>query len=100
MDHAMLLRDALREIRRLRSRVAELDSAAREPIAVIGLACRFPGAADCPDAFWEHLVDGVDAIRPVTRAGWNTDELDDPDTDAPNKLEIGAAGLLSDIDAF
>src|SRR4051812_47640384 len=99
MEHKALLADAVREMRRLRSRVAELETIVNEPVAVIGMSCRFPGAAVDPDAFWQQLADGVDSVQPVSREGWDSD-IYDPDPDAPNKLYSRAAGLLSTIDEF
>ena len=54
----------------------------REPIAVIGLACRFPGAASAEE-FWQLLKGGVDAISEVPGDRWDADAYYDPDPDAP-----------------
>ena len=56
---------ALVEIRDLRARLARAESAAREPIAVIGLGCRFPGGANDPETLWSLLESGTDAIVTV-----------------------------------
>ncbi|TBL26660.1 non-ribosomal peptide synthetase, partial [Verrucosispora sp. SN26_14.1] len=61
------------------------DRSGATPLAVIGMACRFPGADD-PDEFWRGLVDGVDAVRPVPEHRWTPQDgrprwgsfLDDP----------------------
>jgi hypothetical protein len=42
--------------------LAELLGSTKEPIAIIGMACRFPGGADSPEAFWRNLEQGVDAV--------------------------------------
>ncbi|MFD8619295.1 amino acid adenylation domain-containing protein [Streptomyces sp. NPDC059513] len=47
-----------------------LPGAAGAPVAVIGMACRFPGA-DTPDAFWDLLIDGYDAVTPVPEGRWD-----------------------------
>ena len=49
----------------LQTRVDALEGSAPEPLAVVGLGCRFPGGADSPAAFWELLRGAVDAIRPI-----------------------------------
>ncbi len=70
-----------------------------EPIAVVGLACRVPGAAD-PGAFWALLRDGVDAIREVPKDRWDVDALFDPDLASPGKTSTRWAGLLDDVASF
>jgi acyl transferase domain-containing protein/acyl carrier protein len=74
-------------------------TASEEPIAIVGMACRFPGAAD-PDAFWALLRDGVDAIREVPKDRWDLDALFDPDPSAPGKMSTRWAGLLDDVSTF
>src|SRR5580704_16451922 len=63
---------------KLKESLDEAHAAAREPIAVIGLGCRFPGA-DGPDALWALLRDGRDAVREVPSDRWKIDEYFDPD---------------------
>ena len=70
-----------------------------EPIAVVGLSCRFPGAPNA-DAFWKLLRDGVDAIREVPADRWDVDELYDPDPDAPGKMITRWGGFIDDVDKF
>ena len=53
-------------------------SATDEPIAIIGVACRFPGSPD-PDAYWDVLSGGVDAIREIPEDRFDIDEYYDPD---------------------
>jgi acyl transferase domain-containing protein/SAM-dependent methyltransferase/acyl carrier protein len=80
----------------------QLDSARRvseEPIAVIGVGCRLPGASD-PDAFWDMLENGRGGIREVPSARWSVDEYFDPDPDAPGKISTRMGGFLDHIDGF
>jgi acyl transferase domain-containing protein/acyl carrier protein len=72
---------------------------ADDPIAVIGLACRFPGAPDA-DAFWRLLCDGGDAIREVPADRWNIAEYFDADRSAPGKMTTRWGGFLDGIDRF
>jgi len=83
----------------LGSRLAANDRQVREPIAVIGMACRFPGA-DNPDAFWTLLRDGVDAITEVPPGRWNADEFFSANPDAPGKTYSRWGGFLRQIDRF
>jgi acyl transferase domain-containing protein/SAM-dependent methyltransferase len=90
---------ALVEVRELRARLDELRRARTEPIAVVGMACRFPGAHDV-GAFWRLLRDGVDAIREVPPDRWDADAWFDADPEAPGKIYTRHAGLLDDVKGF
>ncbi|OBI37497.1 type I polyketide synthase [Mycobacterium colombiense] len=70
-----------------------------EPIAIVAVACRFPGAPD-PEAFWEVLSGGVDAIREVPDDRYDIDEFYDPDPDTPGKVYSRFGGFLDGIDGF
>ena len=71
-----------------------------EPIAIIGIGCRLPGGADGPDAFWELLVNGVDAITEVPAGRWNKKAFYDPETNKPGKSHSCWSGFVSGIDQF
>ena len=82
--------------------VVKLEAVERsktEPIAIVGMSCRFPGAGD-PDSFWLLLRDGVDAITEVPAARWEIDHYYDPDLDAPGKMYTRYGGFLAGIDQF
>ncbi|MBB2988763.1 acyl transferase domain-containing protein/NADPH:quinone reductase-like Zn-dependent oxidoreductase/acyl carrier protein [Mycolicibacterium iranicum] len=70
-----------------------------DPIAIVAVSCRFPGAPD-PEAFWEVLSGGVDAIREVPEDRFDIDEFYDPDPDAPGKTYTRFGGFLDAIDEF
>lgn len=70
-----------------------------EPIAIVAVACRFPGAPN-PEAFWELLSGGVNAIREVPEDRFDIDEFYDPDPDAPGKTYTRFGGFLDGIDGF
>src|SRR5262249_40306352 len=70
-----------------------------EPIAIVAVSCRFPGAAD-PDAFWEVLSGGIDAIREVPDDRFDIDEFYDPDPEIPGKIYSRFGGYLDGIDGF
>jgi acyl transferase domain-containing protein/acyl carrier protein/2-polyprenyl-3-methyl-5-hydroxy-6-metoxy-1,4-benzoquinol methylase len=70
-----------------------------QSIAVIGLACRFPGAPD-PTAFWELLRSGRSAFREITPDRWDLNAWYDPDLSKPGKMHARMAGLLDRIDEF
>ena len=70
-----------------------------EPIAIVGMACRFPGAADL-DAFWRLIRDGVDATGEIPSSRWDVDALYDPTGEQPGKMSVRWAGLVDDVDQF
>ena len=70
------------------------------PIAVIGIGCRFPGDANSPEAFWQLLANGVDAIRPIPPDRWNLDAYYDPAAGMPGKTNLGRGGFVEQIDQF
>jgi thioester reductase-like protein len=71
-----------------------------EAIAIIGMSCRFPGGANSPEAFWEILNQGIDAISEVPSNRWNIDEYYDPTPDTPGKIISRYGGFLSQVDSF
>ncbi len=83
----------------LGAQLADTDRKVGEPIAVIGMACRFPGA-DNPEAFWALLRDGADVITEVPPDRWNVDEFYSADPDAPGKTYSRWGGFLKQIDRF
>jgi microcystin synthetase protein McyG len=76
-----------------------IRSTATEPIAIVGIACRFPGACD-PAAFWKLLRDGVDVVREVPPDRWNVDAFYDADVSAPGKMTTRWGGFLDDVASF
>jgi acyl transferase domain-containing protein len=70
-----------------------------EPIAIVGLSCRFPGADD-PQAFWQLLHGGTAAIREVPRDRWDLREFYDEDRSAPGKMYTRWGGFLDGLDRF
>ncbi|MFF7790882.1 beta-ketoacyl synthase N-terminal-like domain-containing protein [Streptomyces sp. NPDC007991] len=76
------------------------DEPAPEPIAIIGIGCRFPGGATTPAAFWELLCNGVDATREVPPDRWETGKFHDPDGAKLGKMATQRGGFLDRIDEF
>src|SRR4051794_28673698 len=70
------LKRATADLRHSRQRVQELEGAAHEPIAIIGMACRYPGGVTDPDGLWDLLVDGGHGIGPFPDdRGWDLDAV-------------------------
>ncbi|MBI1248546.1 aminotransferase class I/II-fold pyridoxal phosphate-dependent enzyme [bacterium] len=70
-----------------------------EPIAVIGIGCRLPGA-DSPEAFWNLLIEGRDAIVEVPPDRWDVDRLYDPEPATPGKMYTRRGGFLGNVADF
>lgn len=77
-----------------------VERSQNEPIAIIGMGCRFPGGADDPEAFWQLLHNGVDAITEIPPQRWDMDFFYDPDPNIAGKMYIRHAGLLQQVDQF
>ncbi len=70
-----------------------------EPVAIVGIGCRFPGAND-PEAFWQLLHNGIDAIAEVPSNRWTIDSYYAPSPATPAKMNTRWGGFLSQIDRF
>jgi acyl transferase domain-containing protein/protein-L-isoaspartate O-methyltransferase len=84
----------------LQSKVEALERARAEPVAIIGLACRFPGGSNSPEAYWRMLQNGVDAVTEVDPSRWDVNAYFDPDPDAPGKIASKWGGFIDDVDKF
>ena len=73
---------------------------ANEPIAIIGLGCRFPGAANSKEAYWELLSSGRDAIAETPAERWNLQKFYAADTTLPGKTQSKWGGYVSHIEQF
>jgi acyl transferase domain-containing protein/acyl-CoA synthetase (AMP-forming)/AMP-acid ligase II len=80
-------------------KMASQNQKENEAIAIIGIGCRFPGA-NGPEAFWQLLHDGVDAISEVPAFRWNADAFYDPNSNQPGKMNTRWGGFLEQVDQF
>ncbi|MET8682548.1 beta-ketoacyl synthase N-terminal-like domain-containing protein, partial [Streptomyces sp. NPDC004647] len=95
------LRTSLKETERLRAQHRKLTAELREPIAIVGMSCRYPGGVESPEDLWGLVAGGVDAISefPADR-GWNVEELYDPESARPNTSYVNQGGFLHDAAEF
>jgi epothilone polyketide synthase D len=71
-----------------------------EPIAIVGMGCRYPGGITDPETFWGVLDGGIDAVAEVPAERWDIDALYDPDPDAAGKMVTRSGGFVRGIDRF
>ncbi len=99
LDNLSPLKRALVAIEEMKSKINTLQKEKTEPIAVIGLSCRFPGSHNAEE-FWRLLRDGVDGISEVPPDRWDVDEYFDPEPGKPGKMTTKWGGFIEDIDQF
>ena len=78
----------------LNDRVQSLEDSRHEPIAIVGIGCRFPGGVDTPAKYWTLLHEGVDAISEVPRDRWDHARYFDADKDRPGKSYSKWGGFI------
>ncbi|MGW9348114.1 type I polyketide synthase [Nocardiopsis flavescens] len=88
------------DLRRSRARVEELEERGHEPIAVVGIGCRFPGISG-PDGLWDLVAEGRETLGPFPGdRGWDLDRLLSPDPDAPGATYVRSASFLAGAGDF
>ena len=94
------IKRALRALDDMQAKLDAVKYAQREPIAIVGMGCRFPGNADSPEAFWQLLRDGVDTISEVPQERWDKDKYYSSEPNIPGTIATREGGFLEDVDGF
>ncbi|MEV0375919.1 type I polyketide synthase, partial [Streptomyces sp. NPDC050636] len=95
------LRASVKETERLRQRNRQLVSASSEPLAIVGMSCRYPGGVTTPEEMWDLLAAGGDAISGFpTDRGWDAEGVYDPDPDNQGTSYVVEGGFLRDAASF
>jgi acyl transferase domain-containing protein len=100
VDRQQILRRGLSELKAARTALAAIEARQSEPIAVVGMGCRFPGGADTVEKFWELLRSGQDAIGEVPGDRWDVGAYYDPDPEAAGKMYVRQGGFVERVDEF
>ncbi|MEU5661015.1 polyketide synthase, partial [Streptomyces sp. NPDC047737] len=95
------MRASLKEVERLRGQNSKLSSTLHEPIAIVGMACRYPGGVESAEDLWQMAADGRDVVGafPEDR-GWDTGQLYDPEPGAEGKVYTREGGFLHGAGGF
>ena len=94
-----VIKQALFTIKDLQSQLKALKREQHEPIAVVGMACKFPGGADNPTLFWEKLTQAYDAISDIPSKRWDIEQYYSPEAETGN-MYVRQGGFVQDEDLF
>merc|ERR1719171_1645952 len=80
--------------------MSDFSVASSEALAVLGMACRFPGRSDTPEVFWAKLLEKTNGVVEIPGSRWDVDEVFDPQPGAVGKMYVRRAAFIDDIELF
>lgn len=99
--HMSPLKQALLALEEMSYKLDQIERKQTEPIAIIGMGCRFPGGANNPELFWQLLHNGIDATRKVPLQRWNVDAYYDPNPEITGRTYTRQGAFLDvGVDEF
>ena len=96
----LLSQEVLQTLKDMRGKLEAVNKAKTEPIAIVGMACRFPGGANDPSTYWKLLHDGIDAITPVPPERWDVNAHYNPKPEVLGKAYTREGGFIEQVDQF
>jgi acyl transferase domain-containing protein len=87
-------------LEQVHNKLEAVDREKTEPIAIIGMGCRFPGNANDPASLWRLLHDGVDAVSEIPSDRWDVEAFYDPDPEALAKAYTRHGSFIQEVDQF
>jgi acyl transferase domain-containing protein/NADPH:quinone reductase-like Zn-dependent oxidoreductase/NAD(P)-dependent dehydrogenase (short-subunit alcohol dehydrogenase family)/SAM-dependent methyltransferase/acyl carrier protein len=100
MENRNLMQNALQQLRDLRGKLKAVTEAKTEPIAIVGMGCRFPGGVENPDDFWQLLSNGIDAITEIPSERWDVEKFYHPEPGVPGKISSRHGGFIGNLQEF
>lgn len=91
---------ALLALKQMQSKLEALEKAKNEPIAIVGIGCRFPPLCDRPEDFWQLLIEGKSGISEVRCDRWDIDAYYNDDANTPGKMYSRYGGFVPHLQDF